>query len=241
MAGARVVVHSFRAPVAYERALHWQRLAQNHLFEAAQVPQAPEMAAAAHLFLLEHPTCYTMGRTSSRAHILDPAVQVHQIERGGEVTYHGPGQLVGYLVCHLDKPPFRRDLHWLLRQTEQVLMDTAADFGVQASRRAGRSGVWVGDAKVGAVGYGVKRWTTLHGWSLNCTPQSLQGFGKIVPCGIPQTEGGVGCIHAPNVADVAQALLANFADVFQVRVETCGDSLALFESWTSAGEGEVCR
>jgi lipoyl(octanoyl) transferase len=140
------------------------------------------------LLLLEHPHVYTLGRNARAENVLvSPerlaalGAQVFETDRGGDVTYHGPGQLVGYAI--LDLTQHRRDLAWFMRSLEQVLIDTAADFGVRAERLRGCTGVWVGNAKLAAMGVHVSRWVTSHGFAFNVSPD-LGYFEHIVPCGI---------------------------------------------------------
>ena len=140
------------------------------------------------LFLLEHPPVITLGRGADRSHLLFPerelnrrGIEVFETGRGGDVTYHGPGQLVGYPILLL--PPDRRDLHRLLRDVEEVLLGVAADFGIEARREAGLTGIWVGREKLAAIGMRVARWVTSHGFALN-VGADLSGFDWIVPCGI---------------------------------------------------------
>jgi lipoyl(octanoyl) transferase len=143
------------------------------------------------LLLLEHPDVLTLGvrGDGGRGHILATAdaltsrgIEVHETGRGGDVTYHGPGQIVGYPIIDLN--PDRRDVHRYVRDLETVLMRTAADYGIEASRVAGLTGVWVGDQKLAAIGVRIARWITSHGFALNVTTQ-LDRFDLIVPCGIP--------------------------------------------------------
>lgn len=140
------------------------------------------------LLLVEHPDVITLGRgtqASSLPHdqptLRRLGYQVHEIERGGDVTYHGPGQLVGYPI--LDLRHHRRDLHWYLRQLEAVLIDALATFDVTGERVAGATGVWTSGRKIASIGIHVKQWVTFHGFALNVTTD-LSRFDSIVPCGI---------------------------------------------------------
>ena len=140
------------------------------------------------LLLVEHEPVITLGRgTRSSSLPLEPAelrrrgLDVFEVERGGDVTYHGPGQLVGYPI--IDLKAHREDLHWYLRILEAVLIDTLADLDIAAERRAGLTGVWVGDRKIASIGIHVKQWVTFHGFALNVA-NDLVNFGLIVPCGI---------------------------------------------------------
>jgi lipoyl(octanoyl) transferase len=146
-------------------------------------------AAPDTLLLCEHPPVVTLGRASRPEHLLlsgdelaRRGVEVVEIERGGDVTYHGPGQLVGYPI--LDLRRHGRDLHRYLRALEEVLIRAAAAFGVEAGRVPGKTGVWVGDRKLASIGIHVSRWVSWHGFALNVTEESLPGFDLIVPCGL---------------------------------------------------------
>lgn len=164
--------------VPYREALEWQRA----------LAQARIDGRLAHdvLLLLEHPAVVTLGRGADDAHLLRPdGVEVVEVERGGDVTYHGPGQLVGYPI--LDLTRHRQDLHWYLRTLEQALIIALADLGLPAERRAGYTGVWTrggGSRKIASIGVHVKQWVTWHGFALNVTTD-LSGFDRIVACGIP--------------------------------------------------------
>ncbi len=137
------------------------------------------------LLLLEHEPVYTIGRTRERSSLgAVPMLPhpVHEISRGGQATYHGPGQLTGYPIVDLTR--CGRDLHRYLRLLEQALIDTCACFGVKARRLEGMTGVWIEDRKLASIGVGVRRWISLHGFAINLTPESLSGFQAITPCGI---------------------------------------------------------
>ena len=175
------------------------------------------------LLLLEHLPVITLGVAArdSRENILaTPAelkghgVEVHAARRGGNVTYHGPGQLVGYPVLRL--APGRRDVHRYVRDLEEVLIRTAAHFGVTADREPGLTGVWVGRDKLAAIGVRFSRWVTSHGFALNVTTD-LAHFDLIRPCGIAGR--GVTSLaaltgRAPSLDEVAEVAAARFADVF---------------------------
>ena len=163
--------------VPYADALEWQRA----LAQARIERRLPHDV----LLLLEHPPVVTLGRNAHATHLLAaPGVQVFEVERGGDVTYHGPGQLVGYPI--LDLTDHRPDLHWYLRTLEQALIGALAELDISAERRAGYTGVWVrgGSRKIASIGVHVKHWVTWHGFALNVTTD-LAGFERIVPCGIP--------------------------------------------------------
>lgn len=166
------------------------------------------------LLLLEHPPVYTIGSGGNEANLLDPAIAAVRINRGGDVTWHGPGQLVGYPIVNLGMR--RRDLHRYLRFLEELLIAVAADFRVESWRVPGRTGVWTGEGKLASIGVGVRRWVTMHGFALNVSA-SLADFGRINPCGIagcPVTslgrEGGLSVTMAEvkkRVADRFDGLL----------------------------------
>jgi lipoyl(octanoyl) transferase len=168
------------------------------------------------ILLLEHPHVFTLGRGADERYLLQamPGVPVFRVSRGGQVTYHGPGQLVGYPILKLEGRD--RDVHLYLRRLEQTLIDALARMGIAAGRRAGLTGVWVGERKIASLGVGVRRWITLHGFALNvCT--KLEYFDAMVPCGIAACEmtsvgreiGG----HA-NLDATAEAVQESFAAVF---------------------------
>lgn len=182
------------------------------------------------LLLLEHPPVYTLGQGSSEEFIkfnLDRApYPVFRIERGGEVTHHCPGQLVGYPILNLHY--YQQDLHWYLRQLEEVLIQTLAQFGLQGERIAGLTGVWVEGRKVAAIGIKVARWITMHGFALNVCPD-LTGFTPIVPCGIADRPVGSLAQFLPDITmeQVRQSVTQAFAEVFQVElVEANADEIS---------------
>jgi lipoyl(octanoyl) transferase len=135
------------------------------------------------LLLLEHPHVYTLGRGADDRFLLDPSASVptYRVSRGGEVTYHGPGQLVGYPILKLEGSD--RDVIRYLRKLEQVLINALARCGIEARRREGLTGVWVSDEKIASIGVGLRRWVTLHGFAINIATD-LTYFERIVPCGI---------------------------------------------------------
>jgi len=171
------------------------------------------------LILLEHPPVYTLGTGSNDKYLkfdpTNPKIPLYRTERGGEVTYHCPGQLVGYPILNLRY--HQCDLHWYLRQLEAVLIRTLEDYGLAAVREKGLTGVWVEGVKVGAIGIKAKRWITMHGFALNVCPD-LSGFSQIVPCGISDRAVGSLQQFCPDItlSQVRQTLIYHFAEVFSV-------------------------
>jgi lipoyl(octanoyl) transferase len=199
--------------VPYEVAWQWQR----SLVSARR--QQPELNDV--LLLLQHPPVYTLGQGSSLEHLKfdvnNPPHPLHRIERGGEVTFHAPGQLVGYPILNLRY--YQQDLHWYLRQLEEVLIQVLALYGLAGERIAGLTGVWVEGHKVAAIGIKVSRWITMHGFSLNVCPD-LAGFQQIVPCGIAEKPIGSLAQFVPQIelAQVQQQVAIVFEQVFQVKL-----------------------
>ncbi|GCA76011.1 octanoyltransferase [Microcystis aeruginosa NIES-2520] len=179
-------------------------------------PDLPDM-----LLLLEHPPVYTLGTGSDIKFIkfnLDKTdKEVYRIERGGEVTYHCPGQLVGYPILNLRY--YQQDLHWYLRQLEEVILQTIAIYGLSGERIGGLTGVWVEGYKIAAIGIKVSRWITYHGFAINVCPD-LSGFGEIIPCGIANKPVGSLRQFLPNISlmQVQQDLSRVFASVFGVEL-----------------------
>jgi lipoate-protein ligase B len=180
------------------------------------------------LLLVEHPPVVTLGRGTRPSSLpLAPEVlqrrgiDVFEVERGGDVTLHALGQLVGYPI--LDLRGHREDLHWYLRSLEDVLIQTLAGFRIEADRNPGRTGVWTAGRKIASIGIHVKQWVTLHGFALNVT-SDLDLFDLIVPCGIPQVV--MTSVAAELLSDrdaelmpaVRERVVAAFCDVFDVSV-----------------------
>lgn len=184
------------------------------------------------LLLVEHPPVVTLGRSSREAHLLaSPSllaargVELFEVERGGDVTFHGPGQLVGYPIVDLKR--HRQDLHWYLRQVEESLIRGLARYGLAGSRVAGYTGVWIDDRKIASIGVHARDWVTWHGFALNVSTD-LRYFDLIVPCGIPQVvmtsiEREVG--RAVPMGDAAAHVVDAMAQVFE-----------LTPRWLDAGE-----
>jgi lipoyl(octanoyl) transferase len=160
--------------VPYDVALAWQEA-----LVARRLDGGPDA-----LLVLEHPPVYTLGRGADARFLgvaADGDVPVVRVGRGGQVTYHGPGQLVGYPILGLRD--LRPDVRWYVRGLEEVLIDALADLGIAAVRRPGLTGVWVGPRKIGSIGVAIRRWVTWHGFALNVAPD-VSGFAAITPCGI---------------------------------------------------------
>lgn len=175
-----------------------------------------------HLLLLEHDPVFTLGRNARAENVLVPAealrergFEVFDTGRGGDVTYHGPGQVVGYPI--LDLSPDRRDVHRYVRDLEEVMLRTCADYGVEAERIAGLTGAWVGCEKIGAIGVRLSRWVTSHGFAFNVSTD-LAAFDLIVPCGIRSK--GVTSLERllgrpVALEEVMDRLLVHFAAVYE--------------------------
>tara|TARA_Y100001970_G_C13804484_1_gene636736 strand:- start:106 stop:663 length:558 start_codon:yes stop_codon:yes gene_type:complete len=136
------------------------------------------------LILVEHNPVYTLGKNADTNHLLqgrDLSVDVFNVERGGDITFHGPGQLVGYPI--LDLTNYKKSVSWYMRSLEQLTIDVLGEFGIKANRIKGLTGVWVGDEKIAAQGVQLSRWVTMHGFSLNVNPD-LSFYDGIIPCGI---------------------------------------------------------
>lgn len=208
--------------VEYEHALRLQ----DAMVEARQSGAVRDT-----LLLLEHPHVYTLGRGASERFLVAPpaGVPIHRVSRGGQVTYHGPGQLIAYPILKLDGPA--RDVHAYLRALEDVIIRTLSAYGIGAERRIGLTGAWVGQRKIASIGVGIRRWTTLHGLALNVNTD-LGFFERIVPCGIE------GCAMTSlsregraevTTANAARVLTSEFAAVFGYQsVET----LNVAELWS---------
>lgn len=177
------------------------------------------------LLLLEHTPVITLGRRADPSHILvtpevlaREGIEVHQTERGGDVTYHGPGQLVGYPILHL--PSYNLGASDYMHRLEEVIIRALAGFGVATHRREGIIGVWVGENKIAALGVRIKRGVTLHGFALNINPD-MRHWSFIIPCGI--TDGWVTSLaqelpQPPSMEEVRQRIAHHFAELFQVEL-----------------------
>ncbi|MFQ5719596.1 MAG: lipoyl(octanoyl) transferase LipB [Acidobacteriota bacterium] len=219
-APCRTCEWSWRGRVSYEDGLAWQK---------ARVVARQQAAVEDALALLEHPPVITLGRGANPANLLHDraaltarGVTVFATGRGGDVTYHGPGQVVGYPI--LDLKPDRRDVHRYVRDLEEVLIRTAADHGVDATRVEGLTGIWVGREKLAAIGVRISRWVTSHGFAFNVSTD-LSYFDLIVPCGI--TNRGVTSLarllgRETPLPDVAAGLARHFGEVYDRRMVRSG-------------------
>lgn len=136
------------------------------------------------LLLVEHEPVYTLGKNADENHLLQNSpqdVEVFHVERGGDITFHGPGQLVGYPILDLHR--YRKSVHWYMRSLEQVIIQTLNSFEITAEVKEGLTGVWVGDEKIAALGVRISRWVTMHGFAINVHPD-LSYYDGIIPCGI---------------------------------------------------------
>ncbi|MGD1866367.1 MAG: lipoyl(octanoyl) transferase LipB [Phormidesmis sp.] len=208
--------------VPYATAWQWQRqLVEKHKSAVTVGDVKPVAWPADSLLLLQHPPVYTLGQGADtkflRFDSARDAYEIHRVERGGEVTYHCPGQLVGYPILNLRR--HQMDLHWYLRQLEEVLIRTLACYGLSAERIPGLTGVWLEGRKVAAIGIKVSRWITMHGFALNICP-NLVGFEKIVPCGIEGREVGSMAEMLPDVdfESVRQSVIEQFEQVFSLQL-----------------------
>ena len=200
--------------MAYPEALAMQRA----LVEERRADRVPDL-----LILLQHPAVITLGvkgdggrtnvvATSDR--LSELGIAVEETGRGGDVTYHGPGQIVGYPI--IDLRPDRQDVHRYVRDLEEVMIRTCADYGLEAGRMAGLTGTWIGAEKIGAIGVRISRWITSHGFAFNVSTR-LEHFQLIVPCGI--SDRGVTSLEkatgrTTSIGEVEDRLIGHFATVF---------------------------
>src|SRR6266566_3416446 len=220
--------------VTYENGMHLQQ----KFVSLRQSDAIPDQ-----LLLLEHPPVITLGRGGDAANLLASpealranGVRFFETTRGGDITYHGPGQVVGYPILHLGEGS--RDVRKYVTKLEEVLIRTVAEYGVTAERIAGRRGIWVGDNKIAAIGVRIARWVTSHGFALNVNT-NLEHFRLITPCGLPGT--GVTSIsnelgHAVFTSEVRALLAKNFASVFEREVVPRDATIRLVKGMIHDGE-----
>lgn len=175
------------------------------------------------LLLLEHPPTFTIGRKGHKGHLLinerylaERGIDFEEISRGGDITFHGPGQLVGYPILDLNTKG--RDVHKYLRGLEELIVMMLEDFNIEANRIEGLTGVWVDGHKIASIGVGVKRWVTYHGFALNVNTE-LSYFDMIVPCGIPDVKmtsiaGWLGKKEEIEMEDVEESAIKSFIKTF---------------------------
>jgi lipoyl(octanoyl) transferase len=174
-----------------------------------------------YLLLLEHPNTYTLGKTAHRENLKGSEeylklnnISVYDIDRGGDITYHGPGQIVGYPIIDLNN--WFKDTHKYLRALEEVIIKTCSDFGLNCGRNEKHTGVWIGDRKIAAIGIKVSRWITMHGFAFNVNTD-LNLFNGIIPCGIQDksvTSLSKELNSEISIQEVKDKLLNNFSNVF---------------------------
>ena len=188
---------------------------QKNLHEDVLLGQAPDT-----LIFVEHEPVYTLGKNADENHLLQSApndARVFNIERGGDITFHGPGQIVGYPILDLHR--YKKSISWYMRILEQILIDTLARFCIEAELKEGLTGVWVGDEKIGAQGVRISRWVTMHGFALNVNTD-LNYFNGIIPCGI--FEYGVTSMEKimgkkQDLSEVKKCITRIFNDAFQMQ------------------------
>lgn len=171
--------------------------------------------------LLEHPNTYTLGKIADKKNLIGSSkylgennISVYEIDRGGDITYHGPGQIVGYPIINLEN--WKKDTHKYLRALEEVIILTCKNYGPDAIRNPKYTGVWIGDKKIAAIGIKISRWVTMHGFAFNVNTD-LSLYNGIVPCGIKDKEVTSlqkGLNREINISEVKVALLENFKLVF---------------------------
>ncbi len=177
------------------------------------------------LVLLEHEPVYTIGRTRDRSSLRQNLPHpVFETNRGGQATFHGPGQLVGYPVLDLSRRG--RDLHRYLRFLEDLLIELSASYGVTAQSRDGLTGVWVGPRKLASLGVGVRKWVSMHGFAINITSESTEAFAHITPCGLTGVEM-TSLAHESGTAIPLEDALARTVDLFMQRIDHLTDSRTL--------------
>jgi len=200
--------------VPYAHAYEWQRGAAQR-----RINGDPTDA----LMLLEHQPVFTLGRLADPAHILvsrrtlaERGIDLVETDRGGDVTYHGPGQLVVYPILDLNR--YRKDIGWYLRRLEEVIIGLLDDYGISAGRMLKYTGVWVAEEKIAAIGVAIRRWVTYHGVALNVNPE-MEHFELIAPCGIsdkPVTSMRAILGSTVTVEEVAERFTARFTEVFEI-------------------------
>jgi len=205
----------------------WGEVPYGEAFERQKTVHAAVLAGGpSRLVLCGHPPVFSLGRQTKDGHLpISPELlrasgaDVHETDRGGSVTFHGPGQLVGYPIFRLSDFPCGEDLHLFLRDLEEVLILAVGELGVSATRVDGKTGIWVDGAKLAAIGLKCSRWVTMHGFALN-VDTDLSWFSKVIPCGLSEPVTSLQRL-LPQESElhqrVKQAVLASFAEVFACR------------------------
>lgn len=215
MVPRKCILYQLKGLVPYKRA--WD-LQKQLIRERWENPEAKDVIIA-----LQHPSVFTIGRGGSLANVkFDPENSPHElvrVDRGGEVTYHGPGQLVMYPILNLRH--HKKDLHWYLRQVEEVVIQTLARYQLTGERIDGLTGVWVNDQKIAAVGTHASKWITMHGLALNVTTDLRPFHENIIPCGIQDRAVGNMEQLVPQVKfqDVEQTAIRTFCDQFKMEID----------------------
>ena len=172
------------------------------------------------LLLVEHFPVYTLGKNTPKEHLLTKEsdnISIIQTDRGGDITFHGPGQLVGYPILDLNQ--YKRSISWYMRELEQLIIDVLKEYDINAGRKKGLTGVWVKGKKIAALGVRISKWVTMHGFSLNINPD-LKYYQGIIPCGI--TEYGVTSMadllndDVPNMSEIKYTLVQHFIAKFSI-------------------------
>jgi len=233
--------------IDYRAAWDLQRRIQAQLIEqklAHRKDPSRGKPVADTLLFVEHTHVYTLGKSGDAGHLLKEIAELREIDaefiendRGGDITYHGPGQIVGYPILDLDR--HFSDVHKYLRYLEEVIIMTCADFGVEAGRIDGLTGVWIGDQKICAMGIRCSRWVTMHGFALN-VETDLTYFDHIVPCGISdkRVTGLAQLVNEPiDIEEVKKSLAVNFARQFGVDVVEDKSSRGLEQKLSKTAAG----
>ena len=173
-----------------------------------------------HLLLVEHLPVYTLGKNAPKEHLLNDEsknISIIQTDRGGKITFHGPGQLVGYPILDLNQ--YKKSVSWYMRELEQLIIDVLNEYDIKADRKEGLTGTWVGDKKIAALGVRISKWVTMHGFSLNINPD-LNYYRNIIPCGI--SEYGVTSManllgeNVPSMNEIKETLVQHFIAKFSI-------------------------
>ncbi|MDQ1087243.1 MULTISPECIES: lipoyl(octanoyl) transferase LipB [unclassified Siphonobacter] len=199
--------------------------------ENRKLPEAEQVPTSNYLFFVQHPPVFTLGKSGKPEHLLQTepeleskGIHYYKINRGGDITFHGPGQLVGYPILDLDN--FKPDIHWYMRTLEEAIIRTCADYGLAAGRIDGLTGVWLdyleqkNPRKICAMGVKASRWVTMHGFALNVNTE-LAFFDYIVPCGIEDkavTSLAKEVGHELDFNEVAQRVKTHLAELFEMTI-----------------------